>query len=86
MRRSAELVIKQLKMVSMEKKNLRLSILMKLSWQIQMKGKLTRSKALLSAWAIVNNEDITVHYLTLKLNHSKPLNHTQIEKYGLFNN
>lgn len=42
----------------------RKSMLMKLSWDIQKrKQQLTRSKALQSAWAILNNEEITLQYM-----------------------
>lgn len=56
----------------MEYRN-RLSRLMKLSWDIQRNKCHTRSKALQSVWAIVTNEDITVFYLTRKLNHQKTI-------------
>lgn len=41
----------------------KLSRLMVLSWEIQRKKKCNRSKALVSAWAIMLNEDITIYYL-----------------------
>lgn len=40
-----------------------LSRLMKMSWEIQRTKKVNRSKALLSAWVIVQNADLTVFYL-----------------------
>ena len=43
--------------------------LMKISWQIQRRRKSTRSKSLLSAWAIYLNEDITVFHLVRKHSH-----------------
>ncbi len=46
---------------------------MKLSWDIQRTRQYTRSKALLSAWAILLNEDTTIQYLTQRLNHYRPL-------------
>lgn len=46
---------------------------MRISWDIQRNKKRTRSKALAQAWAIVSNEDITVLYLTKRLNGNKPL-------------
>jgi hypothetical protein len=62
----------------------RLSRLMKISWDIQRKRNKTRSKSLSAAWAIVNNEDITVMYLTRKLNHHKPVPERVAGQYGLF--
>jgi len=64
--------------------NYRLSRLMKISWDIQRTKRKTRSKSLQAAWAIVNNEDITVMYLTRKLNHNKPLPQRIAGQYGLF--
>ena len=44
----------------------KLSTLMTMSWEIQKRKKITRSKSLQSAWAITSNEDITVYYLVKK--------------------
>ena len=52
-----------------------LSRLMRLSWEIQRKKKCSRSKSLLSAWAIVQNEDVTIYYLVKK--HAHPNSHYQ---------
>ena len=41
----------------------RLSQMMTLSWEIQRKKKITRSRSLHAAWVIAQNEDITVYYL-----------------------
>jgi len=62
----------------------RLSRLMKISWDIQKAKRKTRSKSLQAAWAIVNNEDITVQYLTRRLNHNKPVSRQVAGQYGLF--
>ena len=62
----------------------KLSRLMKMSWTIQKTKKSTRSKALQSAWAILSNEDVTVFYLTKKLNHHKPVSEKALNNYGLF--
>lgn len=43
---------------------------MRLSWEIQRRKKCSRSKALLSSWAIVLNEDITIYYLVKRHSHS----------------
>ena len=67
----------------MEYRN-RLSRLMKLSWDIQRNKCNTRSKALQSAWAIVANEDLTVFYLTRRLNHHRPVSARAANQYGLF--
>jgi len=70
----------------MEKDTSRLSRLMKLSWDIQRRRKYgTRSKALTAAWVIINCEPVTVHYLTRKLNHDKPLNWKTEQSFSLFN-
>jgi hypothetical protein len=64
----------------------RLSRLMKISWDIQRRRKYgTRSRALTAAWAILLNEEVTVHYLTRKLNHNKPLKWNIQHQFGLFN-
>lgn len=57
-----------------------LSTLMKISWQIQKRKQLSRSKSLISAWAITQNEDITVFYLVRKHSsqHSKKVIDTNI--------
>ena len=62
-----------------------LSRLMRISWEIQNRKHKTRSKALIAAWAILNNEEITVHYLTRRLNHNKALPQHVERQYGLFN-
>jgi hypothetical protein len=62
----------------------RLSRLMRMSWDIQLRKNKTRSGALKAAWAIVNNEEITVHYLVRKLNHHKPVAEKVSNQMGLF--
>jgi len=63
---------------------LQLSRLMRISWDIQKRKHKTRSKALIAAWAILTNEEITVQYLTRKLNRNKPLPHHVTEQFDLF--
>lgn len=65
--------------------NNRLSRLMKLSWRIQKTKHVTRAKALQNAWAIFSNEDITIQYLTQKLNHHKPIKGNTRNQFSLFN-
>lgn len=62
----------------------RLSRLMRMSWDIQLRKKKTRSSALKAAWAIINNEDITVHYLVRKMNRNKPVSEKISKQMGLF--
>ncbi len=57
---------------------------MRISWDIQRKKRSTRSKSLQAAWAIFSNEDITVQYLTRKLNHHKPVKQTKAGQFALF--
>jgi hypothetical protein len=57
---------------------------MKLSWDIQLSRNANRSKALMAAWAIIGNEDITAHYLTRKLNHFKPVHQQAVDPFALF--
>lgn len=64
--------------------NNRLSRLMKMSWDIQRNKKTNRSKALMAAWAICNNEDVKVFYLTKRLNHHKPVKQQALNQIGLF--
>lgn len=63
---------------------MKLSRLMRLSWDIQKSRTKTRSNALKAAWAIVSNEDITVHYLVRKLNYNKPVPQKTVGQMGLF--
>ncbi len=63
----------------------RLSRLMRLSWDIQKRKRYTRSKALICAWLILGTEDITVQYLTRKLNHHKPVKWEVLNQMHLFN-
>jgi hypothetical protein len=62
-----------------------LSRLMSLSWQIQKRRRINRGKALQSAWAIISNDQITIHYLVRKLNHHKPVSNQTMWQYQLFN-
>jgi hypothetical protein len=62
----------------------KLSRLMRLSWDIQLKKNKSRSSALKAAWAIVSNDDITVHYLVRKLNHHKPVAEKVANQMELF--
>ncbi len=62
----------------------KLSRLMKMSWDIQRNKDCSRSKALQAAWAICSNEDVTVHYLTKRLNHEKPVRPKNIHQFALF--
>ena len=62
----------------------RLSRLMKISWDIQRNKSKTRSKSLQAAWAIVNNEDITIRYLMRKLNRNKAVTERAANQYALF--
>lgn len=43
---------------------------MRLSWEIQRRQRCKRSKALLSAWAIVQNEEVTIYYLVKRYSHT----------------
>ena len=60
------------------------SRLMCLSWEIQRKRKSNRSRALLAAWAIYQNEDITVFHLVKKHSHEKHPNKFQMDNLTLF--
>ncbi len=57
---------------------------MRLSWEIQKRKHRNRSKALLAAWAIFLNEDITVYHLTRKHSHERYANKIQPEHLTLF--
>ena len=63
----------------------RLGQLMRLSWEIQKKKKCIRSKALSSAWAITQNEDITIYYLVKLYSHEKYPNKVKAQDLVLFN-
>lgn len=62
-----------------------LSRLMRMSWDIQRNKCKSRSKALTAAWAILSNEDVTVFYLTKRLNHDRPVKTKALGQIGLFN-
>lgn len=67
------------------KPKINLSRLMKLSWKIQRAKSCNRSKALISAWAILNNEDLTILYLSLKFNGDKAIPTKSLNQITLFN-
>jgi hypothetical protein len=64
--------------------NIHRSRLMRLSWEIQKRKNRTRSKALLAAWAIFLNEDITVYHLTRKHSHERYANKVHPDHLTLF--
>jgi len=64
----------------------KLSRLMCLSWEIQRKKKSTRRRALLAAWAIMLNEDITIYYLVKRHSRSYYPNKTEPSELSLFTN
>lgn len=62
-----------------------LSRLMSMSWAIQRSRRSDRAKALAAAWAILSNEEVTVSFLTRKLNHNKPVKPHITGQFSLFN-
>ena len=66
------------------KHSTRLSYLMRLSWEIQRKKHCLRNKALTAAWAIVQNEDITIYYLVKRHSHEKYPNKVDAKSLALF--
>ncbi|MES2850557.1 MAG: hypothetical protein V4685_15965 [Bacteroidota bacterium] len=62
----------------------RLRNIMGMSWEIQRKKKCIRSKALSSAWAITQNEDITIYYLVKKHSNEKYPNKVKPQELSLF--
>lgn len=62
-----------------------LSRLMRMSWEIQKRRHITRSKSLLAAWAIFQNEDVTVYHLAEKLSGSRQTNRIVTTGLSLFN-
>ena len=64
----------------------RKSMLMKLSWDIQRrKQQLNRSKALMAAWAILNNEEITLRYMAKYVGHGRKFGIQIYNQLALFN-
>lgn len=61
-----------------------LSRLMYLSWEIQRRRKSTRSRSLVAAWSIFQNEDITVYHLVKKHSHEKYPNRVNLDGLTLF--
>jgi len=62
----------------------RLSYLMQLSWEVQRKKRIPRAKALQAAWAIINNEDITVYYLVKRHSNRNIPNKIEARDLALF--
>lgn len=62
----------------------RLHTIMKLSWDIQRRKQCLRSKALQSAWAITQNEEVTIYYLVRKHSHANHKNKVQPKALSLF--
>jgi hypothetical protein len=58
---------------------------MSLSWEVQKKRKCTRSRSLVVAWAILQNEDITVFHLVRKHSHEHYKNKVDPQSLTLFN-
>ena len=58
--------------------------IMTISWEIQKKKRCIRSKALQSAWAITQNEDITIYYLVKRHSHEKYPNKVKPQDLSLF--
>lgn len=61
-----------------------LSRLMAMSWEIQKNKNVSRSKALVSAWAIVQNANITILYVVDKyskksISHIKQINPANLQ-------
>ena len=61
------------------------SRLMRLSWEVQKHRKSNRSKALLSAWTIFLNEDITIYYLVQKHSTAQNAGKVKSQHLTLFN-
>jgi hypothetical protein len=57
---------------------------MRISWEIQYRRKCNRSKSLLSAWAILLNEEVTVHHLVRKHSHERYANKVDANTLTLF--
>ncbi len=61
-----------------------LSRLMRISWDIQKSKRKTRSKSLQAAWAILANEDITIYYLAIRLNHNREVKQKSLNQMSIF--
>ena len=66
------------------KHSTRLSYLMQLSWEVQRKKHISRAKALQAAWAITNNEDVTIYYLVKKHSNRNAPNKVEVRELTLF--
>lgn len=64
----------------------RLTQTMILSWEIERKKHISRSKALQAAWAITNNEDITIYYLVKRYGRTNFPNKVSPQQVQLFSN
>ncbi len=62
----------------------RLSYLMQLSWEVQRKKRISRAKALQAAWAITNNEDVTIYYLVKRHSNRNTPNKVDVKELTLF--
>jgi len=65
------------------KTNKFLSRLMKLSWEIQRTKRVNRAKALLSAWVIVQNANLTVFYLVERFSNKKNKQLNRVNPHNL---
>ena len=61
-----------------------LSRFMRLSWEIQRKKQTSRAKSLLAAWAITQNEDITIYYLVQRHSTKQANSQKYAQRLGLF--
>ena len=57
---------------------------MQLSWEVQRKKHITRGKALQAAWAIANNEDVTIYYLVKRHSTRNTPNKIEARKLAMF--
>lgn len=66
-------------------KSTQLGRIMRMSWEIQKKRRgYSRAKSLISAWAIFQNEDVTVFHLVKKHSHDRYPNKTDVNTIALF--
>lgn len=63
---------------------IQLSRLMRMSWELQRRKSYTRSKALQAAWAICQNEDITIYYLVKRHSHAHGKGSIKTNNLSLF--
>jgi hypothetical protein len=64
--------------------HINVSRIMRISWVIQKQTRRNRSKSLMAAWAIFQNEEIVIQHLAFRLNHNRPVKEKALGQISIF--